>query len=288
MKSRNKGIICIIMAAFFFSLMNTFVRLSGDIPSIQKSFFRNLVAFFFAFIILKKNHVHFSGNKENLKFLLARSAFGTMGILCNFYAVDHLVLADASMLNKMFPFFAVIFSIWILGEKVKPAQAFAVIGAFVGSLFIIKPNIWGMELGYALIGLLGGMGAGIAYTFVRKLGKNGEKGPFIVLFFSGFSCLVTLPYLLFFYSPMTLKQTAMLLLAGLSAAGGQFSITAAYCHAPAREISVYDYSQIIFSAVLGFFLFGQLPDRYSILGYFIICSMAVFMFLYNNRHASNE
>lgn len=288
MKSRNKGIICIIMAAFFFSLMNTFVRLSGDIPSIQKSFFRNLVAFFFAFIILKKNHVHFSGNKENLKYLLARSAFGTMGILCNFYAVDHLVLADASMLNKMSPFFAVIFSIWILGEKVKPAQAFAVIGAFVGSLFIIKPNIWGMELGYALIGLLGGMGAGIAYTFVRKLGKNGEKGPFIVLFFSGFSCLVTLPYLLFFYSPMTLQQTAMLLLAGLSAAGGQFSITAAYCHAPAREISVYDYSQIIFSAVLGFFLFGQIPDRYSILGYFIICSMAVFMFLYNNRHASKE
>lgn len=288
MKSRNKGIICIIMAAFFFSLMNTFVRLSGDIPSIQKSFFRNLVAFFFAFIILKKNHVHFSGNKENLKYLLARSAFGTMGILCNFYAVDHLVLADASMLNKMSPFFAVIFSIWILGEKVKPAQAFAVIGAFVGSLFIIKPNIWGMELGYALIGLLGGMGAGIAYTFVRKLGKNGEKGPFIVLFFSGFSCLVTLPYLLFFYSPMTLQQTAMLLLAGLSAAGGQFSITAAYCHAPAREISVYDYSQIIFSAVLGFFLFGQIPDRYSILGYVIICSMAVFMFLYNNRHASKE
>lgn len=288
MKSRNKGILCIIMAAFFFSLMNTFVRLSGELPSIQKSFFRNLVSFFFAFIILKKNHVHFSGKKENVKYLLARSVFGTLGILCNFYAVDHLVLADASMLNKMSPFFAVIFSIWILGEKVKPAQAFAVIGAFVGSLFIIKPNIWGMELGYALIGLLGGMGAGIAYTFVRKLGKNGEKGPFIVLFFSGFSCLVTLPYLLFFYFPMSLQQTAMLLFAGLSAAGGQFSITAAYCHAPAREISVYDYSQIIFSAVLGFCFFGQIPDKYSILGYVVICSMAVFMYIYNNRYASNE
>lgn len=287
-KSKNRAILFIICSAFCFSCMNLFVRLSGDLPSIQKSFFRNLVAFFFALIILKKDHVRFSGRKENIKYLLARSIFGTFGILCNFYAVDHMVLADASMLNKMSPFFAVIFSIWILGEKVKPAQALAVIGAFVGSLFIIKPNIWGMELGYALIGLLGGMGAGIAYTFVRKLGKNGEKGPFIVFFFSGFSCLVTLPYLLFFYSPMTPQQIAMLLLAGLSAAGGQFSITAAYCYAPAREISVYDYSQIIFSAILGFFLFGQIPDQYSILGYVIICSMAVFMFLYNNRHSSRE
>ena len=97
-----------------------------------------------------------------------------------------------------------------------------------------------------------------------------------------------LPYLLFFYSPMSLNQFFMLLLAGLSAAGGQFSITAAYCHAPAREISVYDYSQIIFSALLGFCFFGQIPDKYSILGYIIICSMAVFMFLYNNCYSSKE
>lgn len=288
MKSRNKGILYIILSAFFFALMNTFVRMSGDIPSIQKSFFRNLVAFFFALIILLKEHQSFSGKKENLKYLILRSLFGTVGILCNFYAVDHLLLADASMLNKMSPFFAVIFSCFLLREKVKPAQALAVAAAFAGSLFIIKPNIVGMELGYALIGLLGGMSAGIAYTFVRFLGQRGEKGPFIVLFFSGFSCLVTLPYLIFYFTPMSAAQVGILLLAGLSAAGGQFSITAAYCHAPAREISVYDYSQIIFSAVLGFFLFGQIPDGFSILGYIIICSMAVFMYVYNNRQLSRE
>ena len=74
----------------------------------------------------------------------------------------------------------------------------------------------------------------------------------------------------------------MLLLAGLAASGGQFSFTAAYCNAPAREISVYDYSQIIFSALLGLFIFGQVPDWLSWCGYVIISSMAVVMFLYNN------
>lgn len=66
-------------------------------------------------------------------------------------------------------------------------------------------------------------------------------------------------------------------------AGGQFSITAAYKFAPAKEISVYDYSQIIFSALLGFILFSQLPDIWSFIGYVIICGVGVAMFFYNNR-----
>ena len=282
-KKRYKGIICIIMSAFCFALMSFFLRMSGDLPPIQKSFFRNFVAAIFAGIILMKNGVPFHCKKENLGYMLGRSICGTIGILCNFYAVDHLVLADASMLNKMSPFFAVIFSYFLLKEKITVPQGLFVIGAFVGSLFVIKPTFSNMDLLPSLIGLCGGIGAGAAYTMVRKLGERGEKGPFIVFFFSTFSCVVTLPWLLFDYHPMSLAQIGILLFAGLSAAGGQFSITAAYCYAPAREISVYDYSQIIFSAGLGFFFFEQIPDLLSWIGYAVICLMAVAMFLYNNR-----
>lgn len=284
MKSNTvKGILCILSSAFFFALMNLCVRLSGDLPSIQKSFFRNFVAFFFALAFMRRKKIWFSGKSSNIPPLILRSVFGTVGILCNFYAVDHLVLADASMLNKMSPFFAIIFSYLILKEKVSPFQAIAVGGAFLGSLLIIKPTVTGMELFPAVLGFLGGMGAGAAYTMVRYLSERGEKGPFIVCFFSGFSCLVTLPFLIFSCHPMTIWQLAILLMAGLCAAGGQFTITAAYSYAPAREISVYDYSQIVFSAVLGYCVFGQIPDVLSWLGYLIICSMAVGMFFYNKK-----
>lgn len=285
MKKKQKyiGIFYIILAAFFFALMAMFVRLSGDLPAVQKSFFRNLISLVFAGIILAKEKVWFSWKKENIKYLLLRATAGTIGILCNFYAVDHLVLSDASMLNKMSPFFAIIFSYFILKEKVTVPQAIFVAGAFVGSLLIIKPTTAIFSSPAALVGLLGGLGAGIAYTYVRVLGKKGEKGPFVVFVFSVFSCLVTLPYLLFHYHPMSGSQLLFLALAGLSAAGGQFSITAAYFHAPAKEISVYDYSQILFSAILGFVVFHQLPDVYSWIGYVIICSMAILMFLYNQR-----
>ncbi|MCD8149498.1 MAG: DMT family transporter [Clostridiales bacterium] len=286
MKAKYKGILFIILSALCFAFMNMFVRLSGDLPSVQKSFFRNLIAFAIAMAALLRSGERFRVKVGNWRYMILRAAFGTIGILCNFYAVDHLVLSDASMLNKMSPFFVILFSFLILKEKLTPIQVTAVCGAFAGSLLIIKPTFLNMNFLPSLIGLCGGLCAGIAYTMVRMLGQRGQKGTTVVLFFSGFSCLVTLPYLIFAYTPMSISQVLFLLGAGLAAAGGQFAITAAYYHAPAREISVYDYSQIIFSALIGYVVFLQVPDRWSVAGYVIIIAMAIWMFFYNRKKFS--
>lgn len=287
LSNKAKGTLCIICSAFCFALMNLFVRLSGDLPTMEKGFFRNAVAAVIAAAALIKNKESFMWQKGNLPGLFVRAIAGTVGIVCNFYAIDHLVLSDASMLNKMSPFFAVIFSLIIIRERVNLFQAAAVITAFAGSLFIIKPTP-GLLNPASLIGLLGGLGAGMAYAMVRRLTSKGERKSYIVFFFSCFSCLVTLPFLILDFHPMTWIQLLILICAGISAAGGQFSITAAYSYAPAREISVFDYTQIIFSAALGFFFLGhQLPDVLSVIGYIIICGVSLTMFIYNNRGASN-
>ena len=281
--NRQKGMICIILSAFCFAWMNAFVRLAGDLPFIQKSFFRNLVALLFALAMLLREHGSLKPQKGTLPFLLTRAAAGTVGILCNFYAIDQLALSDASILNKMSPFFAILCSWVFLKEKLNWKQGLIVIGAFIGSLFVIKPSFANADLFPSLIGLLGGLGAGVAYTMVRRLGQIGANKAYIVFFFSAFSCVVTLPYLILSYMPMSWKQLLILILAGLAAAGGQFGVTSAYCYAPAKEISVYDYTQIIFAAGLGFLLFAQIPDWLSILGYCIIISMAAAMFIYNKN-----
>lgn len=283
-----KAIIWIICSAFFFALMNLFVRLSGDLPAVQKSFFRNFVAFFFALAVLIKSERKFSFRKKNLPQLIARSVAGTAGILCNFYAVDHLVLSDASILNKLSPFFAIVCSLFILKERLNTVQISAVLIAFGGAVLVVKPGFADDGMLFpALVGVFGGFAAGLAYTFVRLLGQSGERGPFIVFFFSGFSCLVTLPFLIFDFHTMNVRQLILLLFAGLSATGGQFTITAAYTHAPARDVSVYDYTQIIFAAALGLIFFNQVPDLYSVFGYVVIAGVAGAMFLYNKHRYQN-
>lgn len=283
-----RGVLCIIMSAFCFACMNVCIRLAGDIPSVQKSFFRNLVAAFFAgAIIVKSMHgtevISLHIQKKARLSLAMRCIFGTIGILCNFYAVDHLIVADASILNKLSPFFAVIFSWLLLKEKILPFQAACIFAAFGGCLFVVKPGFHNTELLSALIGVCGGLGAGIAYTMVRQLGTMGVKGPVIVFYFSLFSCLIVTPWILVHFVPMTFCQMVALVMTGLCAAGGQFSITAAYTYAPAKKISIYDYSQIIFAAVLGFVFFGEIPDVYSFIGYALVIAASLAMFLYNHR-----
>lgn len=83
-------------------------------------------------------------------------------------------------------------------------------------------------------------------------------------------------------------QLVYLLLAGVSATGGQFCITAAYTKAPAKDISVFDYFQILFAAVLGFFFLEQIPDHLSVIGYIVIIGSAVFKWWYMKNQKSDS
>lgn len=278
---RTKGIICIVISAFGFAMMSAFVKLSGDLPTFQKTFFRNLVSCIVAFIMVIKANESFFGKKENRRILTLRATFGTLGIILNFYAIDKLVLSDANMLNKLSPFFVIIFSALFLKEKIKKNQIIAVVIAFLGALFIIKPEL-NMQVMPALIGVSGAVCAAIAYTCLRVLGGR-EKGATIVFYFSLFSLIVIFPFMVISYESMTLIQFTYLMLAGTFATLGQFGITWAYKYAPAKEISIFDYSNIIFSAIISIVLFGVFPDKYSILGYIIIFAASLYMFMYNKK-----
>ena len=274
MNSHVKGILCIIAAAFGFSLMTFFIRLSGDLPTMQKVFFRNAIAAVIVSFSLIRSKQKFHVPKRNRLDIAMRCLFGTSGVIANFYAIDRLPISDANMLNKLSPFFAILASIIIVKEVPSKFDILATVIAFIGALFIIRPS-GGLAAVPALFGLYGGFGAGVAYTFVRKLGKKGERTGIIVFCFSVFSSLVSLPFIIFDYHPMEPKQLLCLIMAGCCAAIGQFGITTAYKFAPAKEISVFDYTQVIFAAMLGFFFFAEIPEALSFVGYAIIIGVAV-------------
>ncbi|MCR4588973.1 MAG: DMT family transporter [Lachnospiraceae bacterium] len=278
----SQGILFIIGAGFCFSWMTFFVRFSGDLPTMQKAFFRNAVAAVVATVMLLRSDEGFHIKKASWPSIAMRCLFGTTGLVCNFYAIDKMNLADANMLNKLSPFFAIIASVFVLKEMANKVEWATVVVAFLGALLIIKPSFQ-MQFVYGLIGVYGGLGAGVAYSFVRKLGRMGERTPVIVFCFSLFSCLFTLPFLIFQYKPMALWQIASLAMAGLAATGGQFCITTAYKKAAAKDISVFDYTQILFAALWGMLFFDELPDLLSFLGYAVIIGCAVFKWHYNRK-----
>ena len=285
--SDAKGIACILLAAMGFALMTFFVKLSGDVPTMEKAFFRNAFAAVIASVTLLRSEEKFKMQKGCGKYIFFRCLFGTTGLLCNFYAIDHLPLADANMLNKLSPFFAIIASIPILKEKPTKIDIMTTVVAFSGVLLIARPSA-DVSMIPALAGIWGGAGAGIAYSFVRLLGKKKERTSIIVLCFSLFSCLLLLPFMIADFAPMKMWQLMCLIAAGVFAAVAQFSITSAYKFAPARKIGVFDNTQVVFSAILGIVFFSEIPVPLSICGYVIIIGMAVFRWYWNLTHEREE
>ncbi len=274
---KTQAILAILGSAFFFALMNAMSRQAGDLPVAQKCFFRNIVSIPLAAMVLWRERPNLNSSAHNLPGLLLRAVLGTIGITANFYAVDHLLLADATILSRLSPFATLLLSWWLLGERLNRWQAGSIIIAFLGALCIIRPGADVLTSGPALIGLLGGIATGAAYTTVRWLTQRSVPQAIIVFSYSLISCLFMLPQLFFAYCPMSGQQLLYLLAAGLASTGAQFCLTNGYAKAPSREISAYEYTTVIFAAALGFVMFGQVPDLFSWLGYAIIIGVAILM-----------
>ena len=286
---KAKGAAWMVASAFGFALMAFCVRLCDDlgdpVSSFQKSFFRNVIALAIALAVFVRGKAKDEGVGKakdegevqcspspfvSLSLLIARSLLGTIGIFANFYALSHIPIAEGQTLNKTAPFFTVIFSLLFLCEKISLRQVFTLLIAFAGVVMIVKPGFAGEAAFPLAMGLLGGICAGGAYTCVRSLRTRGIDSALIILFFSAFSCLASVPFMMAKFDPMTVAQALILFGAGAGAAIGQFGITLAYGYAAPRDIAVYDYTNILFTAAFGFLFFSQVPDLWSVLGFMAI------------------
>ncbi|MBK5241656.1 DMT family transporter [Clostridium sp.] len=279
MDNKPKAITLMLVSALAFSIMGAMVKLSGDIPLFEKVFYRNLVSLGMAYIMIKNNKASLFGKKENQKYLLSRSLLGLLGVILSFYALNNLVLSDANMLNKISPFFVTLFAAVFLKEKLSKIQIPVLIIVFSGALFIIKPQ-FNFSVLPSLAGFISAMCAGAAYTLIRFL-REREKAATIVFYFSFVSVVVMFPLMMMNYQKPTIIQFIYLACVGVFAGLGQFTLTNAYRYAPAAEVSIYVYTSIVFSAIIGFIVWSELPDYLSIIGTVIIISAAVFTYIHN-------
>ena len=253
-----------LVSAAAFAVMGACVKAAGDVPLGEKVMVRNLITLVIAGALAIRTRRPLLGRRSNQPLLLARSLLGVGGVTCYFFAIGHLILADAAMLTKVSPFFVAVFAAFFLGERAPWGVMLAMAVAFAGGLFIIKPR-FDLSVVPALIGLGSSLFAGGAYTVLRAL-RTREATATIVFHFSLVSVLATAPIVA--SDPYLPRGAEWLFLLGIGvgAAIGQLGLTVAYRSAPAAQISIYSYSTILFSALLGLIVWREIPDTLSLTG----------------------
>ncbi len=283
----KKAAILMMTSALMFAMMQIVIGLTADtIPVFEQVFFRNLIAAGVALFYIKKDKVKFSGEKKHIKFLLLRSLAGFIGMLSLFYAAGNGDQGDISTIMNTSPFFTMLFACVFLKDKLYRYQIVAMIIAFIGALFVAGPG-----LDSALLPLLAALGgavfSGVAYTLISFL--KGKEHPWLIIFvFSLVSTLGTVPLMALDFVLPTLEDFILLLLIGLFAAGGQLALTYSYTLAPATKVSIYNYSGIVFSMILAYFILGQVLGANSYIGGGLVITGGIIMFIYGKKVSSEE
>lgn len=271
----KKAISLKILCSFIGSLVAALIKLAGPIPVAQKTFIRCLIYLTVSSILINRSRISLKIEKRAIIPLIIRSIFGVLAISFAFYAYQNMKLADATMIMKLGPVFIAVWSLLILHEQVKIRTWVGYGISLLSCLLIIRPSGSSAVQIAAFIALANAIVAGLGGTMLRVLGVQGVNGKTILFYFSLFGLLVTLPFVLCNYTPMDGRQVMILIVEGLLASLFQILNAKCYQYAPGNKISIYSYSQLIFTGIMGYLIFSEIPEMLSILGYLIITGVAV-------------
>ncbi len=275
MSDKRIAVLMMILSSLSFAVMGVSIKMVEGVPSVEKALFRTVTVMIISFVVLKKKNGKLP-KINNLKWLLIRSIFGTAGIVLNYYALSHLILSDASIIFRLSTIFTLLLSAIFLREILDKKHVIPILVAFSGIVFIVRPSFTSSLTDY-FIALIGAFSASVAYMSLRVLGKT-ENAHMVVFFFSLFSTISLIPIASFQFVSLSYLDVVYLTAAGIFAAFGQYGITFAYKFAPAKEVSIYNYSGVIFSGLLGLLFFGVFPDSMSIIGYVIIFTASYILY----------
>jgi len=258
------GIIMMIIASICFTLMAVAVHFLRELSLTEIIFFRNLPIMLIVPLMLKQRKISFWGNNKSL--LILRSLVSGFVMVAYFYSITAMNLTDAVTIKQLSPFFIILLASILLGEKISFKIAFIFILAFIGAVLVVKPG-FRSDIYPAIIGLLGAVLTAGSHVGLRQLRLTDH--PLVIVNYFGYTIgLLSFGVLLWqgnFCIPST-SSLFILILLGLVGLGGQIALTKAYQMAPTNMVSLYLYSQIIFSAFLGILFFKEIPDLFTISG----------------------
>ncbi len=264
------GIVLITLAFFFAAVMSAFSKEASGVPPLLILFLQYAISFL-VFVPFAAESGRAGLKTEHIGLQLFRSLAGSVCQLLFFVAVRSIPLLDSVLLSNAAPLFIpIVVFVWFRKTVLPLVLASLVIGLF-GIILIIKPGPEMFRNPAALVALTAGFFSALALVATNKLGET--EPPVRILFYNfGFSTFLLIPFAAWAWKPLSGRQ--WLLLAGVGGfyALTQYFIILAYRFAGAAELSPFNYTVVIFSGLLGWWLFGNVPDAASVVGTVLICA----------------
>lgn len=282
-----KAICLMLISALSFVLMQVAVRFtSEEISLMEQVFFRNLISMTISFFVLRRKKLPLVGSRAHQPALLARSILGFLGIVLLFYATKYAALMDVNLFSRTSPIWGAIFAVVFLQETPSkiyiPATFMCLAGAYIAMRPTFESRVLPLLCALASAMITGGIQVLLSYL------KNREDTFTVVFHFSLISTVAAAVCAFPFSISISLQDLAALLLIGVFATVGQFSMTMAFRLAKVSDIIIYDYAGVVFSAWLGLLLFGETPALSTVIGGGVIVAALLLLIFWDKHRGKAE
>ncbi|KEP70812.1 peptide ABC transporter permease [Thioclava dalianensis] len=269
------GIAWMLATTLCFVLVNIIVHwLGARVPAVQSAFVRFVWGtLFFApalVQILRRSYPRKVWALFGLRGVLHAIAVGLW-----FYAMAHIPIADVTAINYLNPIVVTVGGAVLLGEGLAWRRITAVIVALLGALIILRPGLREIEPGH-LAQLGAALFFGATYLVAKRLTDFVPAGT-VVAMMSLSVALCLAPVAIWNWQPITLSETLWLAAVAVFATGGHYAMTHAFAAAPVTVTQPVLFLQLVWAAIAGWSLFGEVPDPFTMLGGGIIIACVSFM-----------
>ena len=279
-----RGILLMCISTFCFAVMHIFIRytsLNTDLHSFQIAFFRNVFGFFVFLPLLFSQGAGFL-KTERLALHGFRSLFNIGAMLMFFYALSITEVGHVTALGFSAPIFAAVLSVVVLGERFRVRRWAAIGMGVVGMLVIVRPGLIPFELGPALV-IASALCWAIVLTFIKVMSRT-ESSLTIVAYMNIFLAVYALgPAIWVWVWP---PWEGWLLMVAIAIVGtcAQICVSQSLKETEQTLVMPFDFLRLIWVAVIGFWVFGEVPDRFVWAGGAIIFASGFYL-AYRERKA---
>ena len=280
-----RGAALVSLGAFTLVVMAMLVKQVGShIPTIEILFFRSSVGFLFVLPMFIHNPLE-PLRTRRLGMHAVRGIIGTLGNICFFWTLTHMLLADAMALQFSRPLFMIPLALAFLGEVVGFRRTAITLIGFVGIALYAKPFTEGFDPG-AFVGAAGALFGALIVICIKRLATT-EPTRTIMFYYAISNAVFSLIPTIWFWVTPTGPELAMLVLIGFLGIAGQGLITHGWTLGDVTALVPLDYSRIVYSAVLGYLVFGELPGLWSLAGMAIIVASSLYLVLTERKRSSD-